>query len=226
MKIRDDTIKYKVMPTLFWLIVLMFAGAKLVSLAIEGAFGLQLSQLTINLFMSPLTLIAVIILYFVFFFLAYLTRSNSIVSLAFASLFAVVCGAGLFSTVFYIADIIGADLVWEALGLSAGVFFIAMLWEWITKKDLLNWGFWLFLFLLAALVLTIAEAFIPLTAFRIAVDLGVVLLFTILVAYDTYIAREHIDDSQWMLAALNFFIDFINIMIRILILLIETRSRK
>jgi FtsH-binding integral membrane protein len=224
--VDDNTIKYKVMPTLFWLILLMFAGAKLVSLAIEGTFGIQISQLTINLFLSPLTLIAVIILYFLFFFLAYFTRSNSIVSFLFASLFALVCGAGLFSTVFYVADIIGADLVWEALGLSAGVFLIAMLWEWVTKKDLLNWGFWLFLFLLAALVLTIAEIFIPLTAFRIAVDLGVVLLFTILVAYDTYVARKHIDDSEWMRAALNFFIDFINIMIRILILLIETRARR
>jgi len=223
--LKDDTIKYKVMPTLVWLILLMFGGAKLVSLALEGAFGLHITQLAISLVMDPLLVLVTIILYFLFFFMAYFTRSNSAVSFLFASLFAIICGAGLFSTVFYVADIIGAELVPEALALSAGVFLIAMLWEWITKKDLFHWGFWLFLFLIAAIVLTVAEIFIPVSGFRIAVDVGVVLLFTFIVAYDTYIAREHIDDSQWMLAALNFFIDFINILIRILILLIETKGR-
>ncbi|WXG44448.1 MAG: Bax inhibitor-1 family protein [Promethearchaeati archaeon SRVP18_Atabeyarchaeia-1] len=222
---EDNTIKYKVMPTLVWLILLMFAGAKLVSLAIEGAFGFHLAQLTISFFMDPISLIVVIVLYFVFFLLAYLTVSRTALSIVFASLFAIVCGAGLFSTTFYIADIVGADIVPEALLLTTGVFVIAMLWEWITKKDLVSWGFWLFLFLLAAIVLTIAEVFIPLTIFRVAVDLGVVLLFAIIVAYDTYWARQHAPDDRWMMAALKFFIDFINILIRIILLLIETRRR-
>jgi FtsH-binding integral membrane protein len=222
----DSTIKYKVMPTLVWLILLMFAGAKLVSLAIEGAFGVHLAQLTIGLFMDPITLIVVIVLYFVFFLLAYLTVSRTWLSFIFASLFAIVCGAGLFSTVFYIADVVGADIVPEALLLTAGVFAIAMIWEWVTKKDLYNWGFWLFLLLLAAIVLTIVEAFIPVPAFRIAVDLGVVLLFAIIVAYDTYWARQHAPDDRWMMAALKFFIDFINILIRIILILIETRQSR
>lgn len=214
------------MPTLFWLILLMFAGAKAVSLAIEGAFGITVAQIAISAFLDPVTLIAVIILYFIFFFLAYLTRSHVVASFLFASLFAIVCGAGLFSTVFYVADIIGADLVPEALFLSAGAFLIAMIWEWVTKRDLSNLGFWLFLFLVVAVLWTVTEMFYPLTILRIAIDFSVVLLFTVLVAYDTYRARQQISNDQWMLAALNFFIDFINILIRILILLIETRSSK
>jgi FtsH-binding integral membrane protein len=222
---QDSTIKYKVMPTLVWLIFLMFAGAKLVSLAIQGAFGVQIAQLTITLFLDPVTLIVVLVLYFVFFFLAYLTANKTAISFIFASLFALVCGAGLFSTTFYVADIVGADIVPEALFLTAGVFLIAMIWEWVTKKDLANLGFWLFLFLLIAIVLTVAEIFTPLTAFRVAVDLGVVLLFAIMVAYDTYWVRQHAPDDKWMMGALKFFIDFINILIRIIMILIETRRR-
>jgi FtsH-binding integral membrane protein len=203
----------------------MFAGAKLVSAAIQGAFGAEVAQLTINAFMDPVTLILVIVFYFVFFFLAYLTSSNSAVSFFFASLFAIVCGAGLFSTVFYVADIVGAEIIPEALLLSAGVFFIAMIWQWVTKKDLMNWYFWLLLFLLAAIVLTIAEIFITVTAFRLVVDIGIVLLFAFIVAYDTYWARQHAPNDRWMIAALHFFIDFINILIRIILILIESKSR-
>jgi FtsH-binding integral membrane protein len=221
-------IRVKVLPALFWLIFLMFAGAKLVEIAMQGAFGVYIAQLTIGVFESIWTTIGVIVLYFVFALAAYfiaMSKHNRI-SFVVASLFALVCGAGLFSTVFYLADFINAKILPEALLLSAGVFFIAMVWEWTTKKDLTNWGFWIFLFLLAAIVLTIAQAFVQVTLFRVAVDLGVVLLFAFIVAYDTHLARERLDDDSWMMAVLNFFIDFINIFIRIIVILMELYGRR
>ncbi|MHA1838352.1 MAG: Bax inhibitor-1 family protein [Candidatus Ranarchaeia archaeon] len=134
-------------------------------------------------------------------------------------------GAGLFGSVFFFADLISAQILPEALILTSGVFIIAVLYQWITRKDLSHWSWWVFFLLLVAIGLTFAEIVVQVTLFRIAVDLFVVILFVFIVMWDMYTIRELIPNEEWMRGVLEFFLDFANILIRIIMLLIEIAAQ-
>jgi len=222
---RDEVIRYKVFPMLTWLIIVMTLSAYTVSKALAGAFGIKAQSVAEEILLNPFGLIAITILYFVFFAIAYFTAKIKIVNLITSTMFSLIMGAGLFGTVFFVADFISAQIVPEALILTSGVFVLAVIYQWITKKDLSHWTWWLFFLLLVAIGLTVAEIFIQASWFRIAVDLGVVVLFVFMVMYDMYLIRERIPDENWMLGVLNFFLDFANILIRIIAILIEIYSQ-
>ena len=52
--------------------------------------------------------------------------------------------------------------------------------------------------------------------FRIAID-----LFTLVVMWDLYVIREQLPNEDWMHGVLEFFLDYANILIRIIWILIE-----
>ena len=162
---------------------------------------------------------------FCFFIVAYFTAKIKFINVVTSTFFALFTGIGLFGSIFYIADLVNAKIIPEALILTSGVFVIAVIYQFVTKKDLSHWSWWLFFFLLVAIGLTVAEIFVQVSWFRIAIDLGVILLFVFLVMYDTYQIRERLDDHEWVLGVLNFFLDFANILIRIIAILIELYSR-
>jgi len=121
--------------------------------------------------------------------------------------------------------LISAQILPEALILTSGVFIIAVLYQWITRKDLSHWSWWVFFLLLVAIGLTFAEIVVQVTLFRIAVDLFVVILFVFIVMWDMYTIRELIPNEEWMRGVLEFFLDFANILIRIIMLLIEIAAQ-
>ncbi|MCD6485102.1 MAG: US12 family protein [Candidatus Odinarchaeota archaeon] len=217
---KIETIKYKVFPMLGWLIALMTISAYTVSKALLGYFGVKYQRIA-EAVLSPVGFIVIIVLYFVFFFIAYFTAKIPIVNVVTASIFSIIMGAGMFGSVFYLADLTNAQIVPEALILTSGVFVIAVIFQWITNKDLSSWAWWLFFLLLIAIGLTFAEIVVQATLFRIAVDLGVVILFIVFVVYDTSVIRNKLPDDAWMVGVLGFFLDFANILIRIIVLLIE-----
>ncbi|MGQ4834164.1 MAG: Bax inhibitor-1 family protein [Candidatus Asgardarchaeia archaeon] len=218
---RDEVVRKKVFPMLTWLIIVMSLSAYTVSKALMGVFGLKVQSYAEAILLNPWGLIGVTILYFVTFFIAYLTAKIKILNVITATIFSLVMGAGIFSTTFYVADTVNAQIIPEALILTAGIFVIAVIFQLVTKKDLSHWTWWLLFLLLVAIGLTVAEIFVHASWFRIAVDLGVVLLFVFITMYDMFIIREKMKDDEWMLGVLNFFLDFANILIRIIVLLIE-----
>ncbi|MGQ4914581.1 MAG: Bax inhibitor-1/YccA family protein [Candidatus Asgardarchaeia archaeon] len=223
---QDTTIRNKVFPMLVWLIVLMTIGAYTVSKALAGVFGVTAQSIAASILLNPIGLIGTLAVYFIFFLLAYFTARIKIVNVITASLFALIMGVGIFGSVFFVADAINAQIIPEALILTSGVFVLAMLFQWFTRKDLSHWSWWLFFLLLVALGLTIAEIFVQASWFRIAVDLGVVLLFILFVMFDTHRIREELPDEDWMLGVINFFLDIANILIRIIALLIEIYAQQ
>ena len=218
---RSETIRNKVFPFLTWLIIVMTIGAYTIAKTLEGFFGFKAASVAEAILLTPVGLIGVTVLYFLFFVVAYLTAKIKIINVVTSTLFALSTGVGLFGSIFYIADLMNAKIIPEALILTSGVFVIAVIYQFVTKKDLSHWSWWLFFFLLIAIGLTIAEIFVQASWFRIAVDLGVILLFVLLVMYDTYQIRTRLQDNEWVLGALHFFLDFANILIRIIAILIE-----
>ncbi len=223
--LRSEVIRNRVFPFLTWLVIVMTVGAYTTAKMLEGFFGFEAASFAQAILLTPVGLIGVTVLYFLFFIIAYFTAKIKIVNVAMSTLFAMFTGIGLFGSIFYIADLVNAKIVPEALILTSGVFIIAVIYQFITKKDLSHWSWWLLFLLLVAIGLTIAEIFVQASWFRIAVDLGIVLLFIFLVMYDTYQIRERLQDNEWVLGALNFFLDFANILIRIIVILIEIYSR-
>lgn len=206
---------------LTWLIIMMTISAYTVSKILAGAFGLSTQMKAESILLNPFGFIGITILYFVSFVIAYFTAKIRIINMITATLFALIMGAGMFGTVFFLADMTNAQIIPEALILTSSVFVLAVVYQLITKKDLSHWSWWLFFLLLVALGFTIAEIFVHASWFRIAVDLGVVIIFVFLVMYDTYLIREKIPDELWMFGVINFFLDFANILIRIIVILIE-----
>lgn len=218
---KDETIRNRVFPMLTWLIIMMTVSAYTVSKILAGAFGLSTQMKAESILLNPFGFIGITILYFVSFAIAYFTAKIRIINMITATLFALIMGAGMFGTVFFLADMTNAQIIPEALILTSSVFVLAVVYQLITKKDLSHWSWWLFFLLLVALGFTIAEIFVHASWFRIAVDLGVVIIFVFLVMYDTYLIREKIPDELWMFGVINFFLDFANILIRIIVILIE-----
>lgn len=130
-------------------------------------------------------------------------------------------GAGLFGTVFFLADQVSAQILPEALILTTGVFIIAVVFQWVTRRDLSHWSWWITFGLLVALGLVFAQVVVQASLFRIAIDLFIVGIFTLVVMWDLYVIREQLPNEDWMHGVLEFFLDFANILIRIIWILIE-----
>ena len=122
---REEIIRRKVFPVLTWLIIVMTVSAYTVSKALMGVFGIKVQSYAESILLNPWGLIGITVLYFVTFFIAYLTAKIRILNLITATFFSLVMGAGLLSTTFYVADAVNAQIIPEALALTAGVFVLA-----------------------------------------------------------------------------------------------------
>ena len=115
--------------------------------------------------------------------------------------------------------------------ITAGTFAGMSLWAYTTKKDLSNWGSFLFMGLIGIILASVVNIFIGSTALQFAVSVIGVLVFVGLTAYDTQNIKneyaEHYDDeTQGKLAisgALRLYLDFINIFIMLMQLFGERR---
>ncbi|MHA2407156.1 MAG: Bax inhibitor-1 family protein [Candidatus Ranarchaeia archaeon] len=218
---RDEVIRYKVFPMLTFMIILMTLGAYSVAQLLKGVFGVTSQSLAVNVFSNILGVLAVTLIYFVLFFVAFFTAQAKYLNLVTASIFALFTGGGIFGTVFLVSDAISAQIVPEALVLTAGLFTITVLYQFITKKDLSHWTWWVLFGLLCVLGVTVAIFFVQANWLRIVIDLGVVIFFVLLVRFDMFHIQEVLPDEDWMLGVMQFFLDFGNLLIRIMWLLIQ-----
>ncbi len=218
---RDEVIRYKVFPMLTIMIILMTVGAYSVSQILKGVFGVTSQTLAENIFSNVIGVIGVTITYLLLFLLAFFTSKIRYVNIFTASLFALFTGGGIFGTIFLVSDALSAQIVPEALLLTAGLFVITVLYQFTTQKDLSHWTWWIIFALLIVLGLTVAIFLVQAAFLRIAIDLGVVVFFVLLVRFDMYYIKEVLPDEHWMLGVMEFFLDFGNLLIRIIWLLIQ-----
>ncbi|MHA2060572.1 MAG: Bax inhibitor-1 family protein [Candidatus Ranarchaeia archaeon] len=218
---RDEVIRYKVFPMLTIMIILMTLGAFSVAQMLKGVFGVTSQSIAMNVFSNIVGVIAITLVYFVLFIVAFITSKVKYLNLITASIFALFTGGGIFGTVFLVSDAISAQIVPEALVLTAGLFTITVLYQFITKKDLSHWTWWMLFGLFVVIGVTVAIVFIQASWLRILIDLGVVVFFILLVRFDMYHIQEILPDEDWMLGVMQFFLDFGNLLIRIMWLLIQ-----
>lgn len=120
----------------------------------------------------------------------------------------------------------GMDIM-LALVAAAAVFGGMSLYGYTTKKDLSGLGAYLFAALIALLVVMIASIFIASTGLQIAISIAGILLFTVLIAFDTQMikslysphtsAKDRSKQVTW--GAISLYLDFLNMFLFILNLL-------
>jgi FtsH-binding integral membrane protein len=134
--------------------------------------------------------------------------------------FAALMGMSL-ATVFMVYT--GASIA-RVFFITAGTFGAMSLYGYTTKKDLTNWGSFLFMGLIGIIIASVVNIFLASSALQFAISVIGVLVFVGLTAYDTQNIKneyaEHYDaDSAGKLAisgALRLYLDFINLFLMLL----------
>ncbi|MHA1688753.1 MAG: Bax inhibitor-1/YccA family protein [Promethearchaeota archaeon] len=106
-----------------------------------------------------------------------------------------------------------------ALGLTAGISLIAGLIGWV-KQDMSSWQNWLLGLLICGIIASLINLFIPATGFTLLVSIGVIIIFIPLIMYDINQIKYNLEEDKWIRGVIELFLDFVNIFIRILYILI------
>lgn len=119
----------------------------------------------------------------------------------------------------------GSSIILEALGITTVVFGSLAAYVYYTGRDFRSWGTFLTFALLGLILASLVNIFLGNDLFGIIIDFGVLLIFLGFVMYDMSRILRDYDDTQVSDAVLALYLDFLNIFIRILQLLVFSRRR-
>ncbi len=145
------------------------------------------------------------------------TSTHPIVQIILLTLYSIFNGMFI-SPITALAMSLGINIA-VALGLTAGISLIAGFIGWI-KKDMSSWKNWLLAILICGIIASIINLFIPTTGFTLLVSILVIIIFIPLIMYDVNQIKYHLEEDQWIRGVIELFLDFVNIFIRILYILI------
>ncbi len=138
-------------------------------------------------------------------------------SMSFVYGFAALMGVGIYPSVLYYTQAIGANLVLTALGVTFVLFFGLAFYASHTKRNFLTLGSVLFWSLLGLILVSIVGIFIQATVLQIAITTGGLLIFSGYVLYDVQLMRSGLlTEEDVPMMVLNLFLDFINLFLYIL----------
>src|ERR687891_1155793 len=188
-------------------------------LAITGVVAFLVAAtpaLYVPIFTTPLKWVVMLApLGFVFFLSAKIqTMSVSAAQITFW-LFAAVMGLSL-ASIFLVFT--GASIA-RVFFITAGTFGAMSLYGYTTKRDLTNWGSFLFMGLIGVIIASLVNIFLASSALQFAISVIGVIVFVGLTAYDTQQIKEsyfEYDDGQIagkkaIMGALRLYLDFINL---------------
>ena len=115
----------------------------------------------------------------------------------------------------------GYALIWNALGMTCLLFGGLTGYVFISGKDFSFLGGTLSMGIMVLLGFMVGTFFFDAPAYQMGVTVGGLLLFGLFVLYDTSVIMRSLAPEEWVAGALHLFIDFINLFIRILFILIR-----
>lgn len=169
----------------------------------------------------PISIATVVLLLIVMFSRAARKASKSI-----SILFAFLTGVTLYSLLQFYIGALGGSLVLVIFGTTAAIFIVAGIIGYNTKRNLGNWGKFLFIVLIGVIVFSIITIFVGFSDIVMVFASAVgVLLFVGYTLYDmNQIARSYISDEEVPLVALNLYLDFINLFTELLKLIYHLKN--
>jgi modulator of FtsH protease len=119
----------------------------------------------------------------------------------------------------------GAWIIMKALGSTVALFAGIGLYGYVTKRDLSGIGGFLFISLIGIIIASLINIFIQSTFFEYVLSWIVVIVFSGFVMYDIQMIKNRYTDNMYIQAALALYLDFFNLFINILFILMGS-SRK
>ena len=131
-----------------------------------------------------------------------------------------------FSSIFVIYEISSIIYVF---GITALLFLIFALIGYFTKIDLTKIGVYLFMILLGVIICSIINIFVGSKTFDLGITIVCLIVFIIYIAYDMQIIKRNLyliseEDNLAIYGALQLYLDFINIFLRLLQLFGRSRD--
>ena len=114
--------------------------------------------------------------------------------------------------------------IYSAFFIAAGVFAVAAIYGFVTKKDLSSWGSILTILLIGLLIALIVDIFVNNSLYSFVVSAVAILIFVAVTAYDIYKIKNHsnsykLNENENVCAifyALEIYLDFLNIFLHVL----------
>lgn len=131
-----------------------------------------------------------------------------------------------FSSIFVIYEISSIIYVF---GITALLFLIFALIGYFTKIDLTKIGVYLFMILLGVIICSIINIFVGSETFDLGITIVCLIVFIIYIAYDMQVIKRNLylipeEDNLAIYGALQLYLDFINIFLRLLQLFGRSRD--
>lgn len=131
-----------------------------------------------------------------------------------------------FSSIFVVYEISSIIYVF---GITAILFLIFALIGYFTKIDLTKIGVYLFMALLGVIICSIINIFVGSETFDLGITIVCLIVFIIYIAYDMQIIKRNLylipeEDNLAIYGALQLYLDFINIFLRLLQLFGKSRD--
>jgi hypothetical protein len=114
----------------------------------------------------------------------------------------------------------GAWIIMKALGSTVALFTGIGLYGYVTKRDLSGIRGFLLMSLIGIIIASLINIFIQSTFFEYMLSWIVVIVFSGFVMYDIQMLKNRYTDNMYMQAALALYLDFFNLFINILVILL------
>ena len=184
-----------------------------VILWLVSGVGVIIGQFVPPALMLPLMIVEILLLISMIFI-----RKAKKAGRIFALVFALISGVTLFPVLTYYVGSMGGELVLAIFVSTAIVFAAYGLIGYRLTKDLGSWASYLFIALIALVVVSIFGIFIPFSnALVFIMSLAGILLFSLYTIYDfNQIRHRQMDDRDVPFVAIGLYLDFLNLFLNIL----------
>lgn len=158
------------------------------------------------------------------FFSARLAKMSKTTAIICYTLYTALTGL-TFGTIFTVYKLSSIIMVFLATSL---MFLIFAIIGYVTKKDLGKFGMWLFMALIATIILTIINIFVKSSSFEFAISILFIVIFLGYVVFDMKNAEKIIEsvgeEKGAIFGAFQLYIDFINLFIELLNLIGDVKD--
>jgi len=120
----------------------------------------------------------------------------------------------------------GNIIIFQAFLITAGVFFSLIGYAMVTKKNFSKLGGFLFMALMGLIVSSLIFMFFPGPILFFAINIGSVIIFSLFVLYDMSNIMRRFTNADAVDAACDLYLDFVNLFIAILRILIAITSSR
>ncbi|MBU5688012.1 MAG: Bax inhibitor-1/YccA family protein [Candidatus Aenigmarchaeota archaeon] len=179
----------------------------------------------VGFFIPPILYIPIIIAELVILFVTFLLKKKEGFPLWVLILFVFLTGITTTPIIAWAAWEGGTIVIFQALGITTVVFGSLAGYVYFTNKDFRSIGTFLMFALIGFIIASLVNLFLKQPVINLIISVGVLIVFLGFVLYDMSTILRNYPDNYVTDAVLALYLDFLNIFIRILELLVMTRRK-